>query len=80
YISEDEHDHSHEHSHEDHHAHHHGDCDCSDEHDVDAMVTNDSVRVADVFISTAAVADYRTEEAAPQKIKKTQDAMTLSLV
>ncbi|WP_201577043.1 bifunctional phosphopantothenoylcysteine decarboxylase/phosphopantothenate--cysteine ligase CoaBC [Psychrobacter immobilis] len=82
YISEDEHEneHSHEHSHEDHHAHHHGDCDCGDEHDVDAMVTNDSVRVADVFISTAAVADYRTEEAAPQKIKKTQGAMTLSLV
>ncbi|WP_352309474.1 bifunctional phosphopantothenoylcysteine decarboxylase/phosphopantothenate--cysteine ligase CoaBC [Psychrobacter sp. W2-37-MNA-CIBAN-0211] len=80
YTSEDEHDHSHEHSHEDHHAHHHGDCDCGDEHDVDAIVTNDSVRVADVFIATAAVADYRTEEAAPQKIKKIQDSMTLSLV
>ena len=78
YTAEDEHDHVH--SHEDHHAHHHGDCDCDDEHDVDAIVTNDSVRVADVFIATAAVADYRTEEAAPQKIKKTQDAMTLSLV
>ncbi|MGM8900857.1 phosphopantothenoylcysteine decarboxylase domain-containing protein, partial [Psychrobacter sp. 1Y4] len=35
---------------------------------------------ADIFIATAAVADYRTEEAAPQKIKKTQDAMNLSLV
>ena len=37
-------------------------------------------RLADIFIATAAVADYRTEEAAPQKIKKTQDAMTLNLV
>lgn len=36
--------------------------------------------VADVFIATAAVADYRTREAAPQKIKKTQDEMMLDLV
>ena len=34
----------------------------------------------DVFIATAAVADYRTRDAAPQKIKKTQEAMTLELV
>lgn len=34
----------------------------------------------DVFIATAAVADYRTREAAPQKIKKSQDAMMLDLV
>lgn len=84
YVPEDDHEHEHEyehkHSHENHHAHHHGDCDCGDEHDVDSIVTDDSVRIADIFIATAAVADYRTEEAAPQKIKKTQEAMTLSLV
>ncbi|HTY49376.1 MAG TPA: bifunctional phosphopantothenoylcysteine decarboxylase/phosphopantothenate--cysteine ligase CoaBC [Steroidobacteraceae bacterium] len=34
----------------------------------------------DVFISTAAVADYRPEQAAPQKIKKVQDHMALELV
>ena len=72
------HDHTHEHSHE--HAHHHGDCDCGEEHQHAENVTDDNVKVADIFIATAAVADYRTEEAAPQKIKKTQDAMTLSLV
>ncbi|KAA0915059.1 bifunctional phosphopantothenoylcysteine decarboxylase/phosphopantothenate--cysteine ligase CoaBC [Psychrobacter sp. ANT_WB68] len=72
------HDHSHEHSHE--HAHHHGDCDCGEEHQHAENVTDDNVKVADIFIATAAVADYRTEEAAPQKIKKTQEAMTLSLV
>ncbi|MGP9688375.1 bifunctional phosphopantothenoylcysteine decarboxylase/phosphopantothenate--cysteine ligase CoaBC [Psychrobacter sp. AOP22-C1-C5] len=76
YISEDEHDHSHDHTHD----HHHDACDCGDEHTHDISVADDNVRVADIFIATAAVADYRTEEAAPQKIKKTQDAMTLSLV
>ena len=86
YVSEDEHehshDHSHEHTHQHHHNHNHSDCDCGDEHEAHAstMASNDSVRAADIFIATAAVADYRTEEAAPQKIKKTQDAMTLSLV
>ena len=85
YVPEDEHDHvhSHEHSHEDHHAHDHGDCDCGDEHthlDHDSVANDNSVKAADIFIATAAVADYRTEEAAPQKIKKTQDAMALSLV
>ena len=65
-IFEDEHDHSHEHTHDHSHTHEH--------HDDDPIIK------ADIFISTAAVADYRTEEAAPQKIKKTQDAMTLSLV
>lgn len=35
---------------------------------------------ADIFIATAAVADYRTRQAAPQKIKKTQDELTLDLV
>ena len=82
YIAKDEHNHSHDHmhdhSHEHTHAHHHGDCDCGDEH-TDA-IDDGSVKMADIFIATAAVADYRTEEAAPQKIKKTQDSMTLSLV
>lgn len=82
-VFEDEHDHSHEHEHHhhdhshhdhSHHYHHH------EEHDDGDSINDDSVRVADIFIATAAVADYRTEEAAPQKIKKTQDAMTLSLV
>lgn len=86
YVSEDEHehshDHSHEHTHQHHHNHNHSDCDCGDEHEAHApiMASNNGVRAADIFIATAAVADYRTEEAAPQKIKKTQDAMTLSLV
>ena len=78
YVPEDEHDHSHDHSHgHAHHHEHHGECDCGDEH---THLDYDSVRTADIFIATAAVADYRTEEAAPQKIKKTQDAMALSLV
>ena len=38
------------------------------------------VPCTDVFISTAAVADYRPEQAAPQKIKKTQDHMALEMV
>ncbi|WP_201510454.1 bifunctional phosphopantothenoylcysteine decarboxylase/phosphopantothenate--cysteine ligase CoaBC [Psychrobacter aquaticus] len=78
YIFEDDHDHSHDHSHDHHHSH---DCDCDEEQDEEnTSSVDDSVRVADIFIATAAVADYRTEEAAPQKIKKTQDAMMLSLV
>lgn len=82
WVLEDEHDHSHD--------HHHGDCGCDDEsvsdhdhhHNHDSLHSHDENQVitADIFIATAAVADYRTEEAAPQKIKKTQDAMTLSLV
>ncbi|MGE6361172.1 bifunctional phosphopantothenoylcysteine decarboxylase/phosphopantothenate--cysteine ligase CoaBC [Psychrobacter glacincola] len=94
YVPEDEHDHSHDHDHEHDHSHqheHHGECDCGDDHshshnhshEIDdeehAHSENQNV-MADIFIATAAVADYRTEEAAPQKIKKTQDAMTLSLV
>ncbi|ALF59436.1 bifunctional phosphopantothenoylcysteine decarboxylase/phosphopantothenate--cysteine ligase CoaBC [Psychrobacter urativorans] len=67
-----------EHDHDHHHDHDHGDCDCGDEH-LESLPTADNL-VADIFIATAAVADYRTEEAAPQKIKKTQDAMSLSLV
>ncbi len=80
YIAEDDHDHSHDHSHDHHHSH---DCDCDEEQDEENMTSvsvDDSVRVADIFIATAAVADYRTAEAAPQKIKKTQDTMMLSLV
>ena len=84
FDDEDDHSHHHDHSHDHHHSHdqehHHSDCDCGDEHDVATTITDDSVRVADIFIATAAVADYRTEEAAPQKIKKTQDVLTLNLV
>ena len=86
YMLEEEHDHTHDHSHEhshDHsheHAHQHGDCDCGEAHVHADNINDGSVKVADIFIATAAVADYRTEEAAPQKIKKTQEAMTLSLV
>ena len=93
-VFEDEHDHSHEHPHEHEHSHnhshehHHGDCGCGDDdvsghndsHDLLQSYDNNQFVKADIFIATAAVADYRTEEAAPQKIKKTQDAMTLSLV
>lgn len=35
---------------------------------------------SDVFIAVAAVADYRVDAAAPQKIKKSTDGMTLHLV
>ena len=85
YMVEDEHDHSHDHMHE--HSHDHGDCDCDEAHGHEEQELgthehgiDDHIKVADIFIATAAVADYRTEEAAPQKIKKTQDSMTLSLV
>ena len=81
---EDEHDHSHEHAHEHSHSHthehHHSDCGCGDEHALPQTYTEYQFIKADIFIATAAVADYRTEEAAPQKIKKTQDSMNLSLV
>jgi len=48
---------------------------CDHDHDHDH-----TPRPADIFIATAAVADYRTRDAAPQKIKKTQDTMVLELV
>lgn len=35
---------------------------------------------ADVFIAVAAVADYRVDEAAPRKLKKSTDGMALQLV
>jgi len=38
------------------------------------------VREADIFIATAAVADYRAAHSAEQKIKKTQEALILELV
>ncbi|MDN3448012.1 bifunctional phosphopantothenoylcysteine decarboxylase/phosphopantothenate--cysteine ligase CoaBC [Psychrobacter sp. APC 3281] len=95
-VFEDEHDHSHEHTHGHSHnhshseEHYHGDCGCGDDdvsdhdhndnHDLLHSHDDNQFVKADIFIATAAVADYRTEEAAPQKIKKTQDAMTLSLV
>ena len=37
-------------------------------------------RQADIFIATAAVADYRAAHLAEQKIKKTQDTLQLELV
>ena len=78
YIAEDEHEHEHEHE----HHHHHDDDEEQDEENTSSVSDSmdDNVRVADIFIATAAVADYRTAEAAPQKIKKTQDAMMLNLV
>ena len=79
YLPEDADEHSHEHSHD--HSHHHDDCGCGEEHQHEhAENESAGIKVADIFIATAAVADYRTLDAAPQKIKKTQDAMTLNLV
>ncbi len=68
--------------HEHFHDHHHNDCGCDHDHhphshNHDELSQN---KAADIFIATAAVADYRTRDAAPQKIKKTQDTMTLELV
>ena len=69
-------DHSHAHDHS--HDHSHGDCDCDTTHEEQAHQY--AQKVADIFIATAAVADYRTRDAAPQKIKKTQETMILELV
>ena len=69
-------DHDHDHHHHDHDHHHHND---HDEFGNDMEV--EPVRTAtDIFIATAAVADYRTRDVVPQKIKKTQDQMSLDLV
>ena len=69
-------DHDHDHHHHDHDHHHHHD---HDEFGNDIEV--EPVRTAtDIFIATAAVADYRTRDVVPQKIKKTQDQMALDLV
>ncbi|MDI4509299.1 bifunctional phosphopantothenoylcysteine decarboxylase/phosphopantothenate--cysteine ligase CoaBC [Moraxella osloensis] len=68
--------HDHDHPHHDHDHHHHHD---HDEFGNDIEV--EPVRTAtDIFIATAAVADYRTRDVVPQKIKKTQDQMSLDLV
>ncbi|TGP45711.1 bifunctional phosphopantothenoylcysteine decarboxylase/phosphopantothenate--cysteine ligase CoaBC [bacterium M00.F.Ca.ET.230.01.1.1] len=73
----DDHDHDHQHHNHNHHDHdHHHD---HDEFGNDIEV--EPVRTAtDIFIATAAVADYRTRDIVPQKIKKTQDQMALDLV
>lgn len=62
------HDHHHDHNHHDH-----------DEFGNDIEVEPVST-ATDIFIATAAVADYRTRDVVPQKIKKTQDQMSLDLV
>ncbi len=75
--------HNHVHNHHHNHDHQNGDCDCGDDHPTHTHNHHHDEQqplAADIFIATAAVADYRTEEAAPQKIKKTQDAMSLSLI
>ena len=73
----DHHHYDHDHPHHDHEHHHH-------HHDHDEFgndIEVEPVRTAtDIFIATAAVADYRTRDVVPQKIKKTQDQMALDLV
>ena len=69
-------DHDHDHPHHDHEHHHHHD---HDEFGNDIEV-EPSCTATDIFIATAAVADYRTRDVVPQKIKKTQDQMALDLV
>ena len=75
-ICECHHDHDHDHPHHDHEHHHHHD---HDEFGNDIEVEPVST-ATDIFIATAAVADYRTRDVVPQKIKKTQDQMSLDLV
>lgn len=65
----------HDHHHHDHDHHHHD----HDEFGNDIEVEPSST-ATDIFIATAAVADYRTRDVVPQKIKKTQDHMSLDLV
>lgn len=74
-CSDEDHEHHHSHHHSHAHSHHHE----HDEfgNDIEAKPVSTAT---DIFIATAAVADYRTKEAAPQKIKKTQDEMLLELV
>lgn len=43
-------------------------------------LANDKANPVHIFIATAAVADYRIKEQAPQKIKKTVENLTLELV
>nr|WP_313013663.1 bifunctional phosphopantothenoylcysteine decarboxylase/phosphopantothenate--cysteine ligase CoaBC [Moraxella sp. CTOTU48841] len=67
-------DHHHDHPHHDHH-HHHDHDEFGNDIEVEPVST-----ATDIFIATAAVADYRTRDVVPQKIKKTQDQMSLDLV
>lgn len=70
------HHHDHDHPHHDHEHHHHHDHDkFGNDIEVEPVST-----ATDIFIATAAVADYRTRDVVPQKIKKTQDQMALDLV
>lgn len=66
------------------HGHHHHDHDHHHHHDHDEFGNDMEVEpvstATDIFIATAAVADYRTRDVVPQKIKKTQDQMSLDLV
>lgn len=70
----DDHDHPHNHNHHD-HDHHHDHDEFGNDIEVEPVST-----ATDIFIATAAVADYRTRDVVPQKIKKTQDQMALDLV
>lgn len=67
-----------------HHDHHHHDHDHHPHHDHDEFGNDIEVKpsstATDIFIATAAVADYRTRDVVPQKIKKTQEQMSLDLV
>ncbi|HBI49433.1 MAG TPA: bifunctional phosphopantothenoylcysteine decarboxylase/phosphopantothenate--cysteine ligase CoaBC [Moraxellaceae bacterium] len=72
----DHHDHDHDHPHHAHdHHHHHDHNEFGNDIEVEPVHT-----ATDIFIATAAVADYRTRDVVPQKIKKTQDQMSLDLV
>ena len=65
----------HDHHHHDHDHHHHDHDEFGNDMEVEPSST-----ATDIFIATAAVADYRTRDVVPQKIKKTQDQMSLDLV
>lgn len=71
----DHHDHDHPHHDHAHHHHHHDHDEFGNDIEVEPVST-----ATDIFIATAAVADYRTRDVVPQKIKKTQDQMSLDLV
>ena len=60
---------------DDHHHDHHDHDEFGNDIKVEPVST-----ATDIFIATAAVADYRTRDVVPQKIKKTQDQMSLDLV
>ena len=73
------HHHDHHHDHHHHHDHDHYQHHDHDEFGNDIKVEPSST-ATDIFIATAAVADYRTRDVVPQKIKKTQDQIALDLV